>query len=77
MMRIEFEARNRGTTFPQLFGGRRGTGPTRRVFIAIASIALVLPGCDSLLEVEIPGRVEEGALGDPALATTLVNSALG
>src|SRR5690606_2489839 len=33
--------------------------------------------CDSLLEVELPGTVEASALDNPALARTLVNSALG
>ena len=33
--------------------------------------------CDSILEVEIPGAVEDAALDDPALATTMLVSALG
>jgi hypothetical protein len=33
--------------------------------------------CDSLLDVELPGTVEASALDNPALARTLVNSALG
>ena len=53
----------------------------RGMRFAAALLAVWLPigltACDSLLEVEIPGRVEESALDDPALATTLLNSALG
>jgi hypothetical protein len=58
---------------------------TRRRPHVRAAIAVLLAGCtigatagcDTLLEADIPGRVEESALNDPALATTLVNSALG
>ena len=34
-------------------------------------------GCDSLLEVELPGKVPSDILDDPGLATTLVNSVIG
>src|SRR5690606_8033276 len=33
--------------------------------------------CDSLLEVDLPGNVPAESLDNPAMATTLVNSALG
>jgi hypothetical protein len=36
-----------------------------------------MTACDTLLDTDIPGRVEEGSLNDPGLAQTLVNSALG
>jgi hypothetical protein len=51
----------------------------RRKAIALVSFGLAfsVSACDSLLEVDIPGRVEEDALNDPALAATMVNSALG
>jgi hypothetical protein len=55
------------------------TWKNRRKVTALSSIGLAfsLSACDSLLEVDIPGRVEENALNDPALAATMVNSALG
>ena len=48
----------------------------------IASAMLVFPlcittACDSLLEVDLPGTVPAEALDNPALARTMVNSALG
>jgi hypothetical protein len=62
---------------------RYADGITRRrpgrVAAALLASWLVIgnAACDSLLDVDIPGRVEESALNDPALAPTLVNSALG
>lgn len=41
------------------------------------SVAISTAACSSLLDVDIPGRVEAGALDDPQLAGTLVASALG
>jgi hypothetical protein len=42
------------------------------------ALALVLPfaaaACNDILDVDVPGRVQEEALGDPALAATLVAS---
>lgn len=55
----------------------RPPGRARRLTALLALACAGLPACDSLLEVDIPGRVEESALNDPALATTLLNSALG
>ena len=44
------------------------------------ALALALPlaatACNDVLDVEVPGRVQEGALGDPALAPTLVASVI-
>ena len=46
--------------------------------IAFALAVLVsMTACDSLLEVEAPGTVQASDLDNPALATTLLNSALG
>ncbi len=42
-----------------------------------ALLVLGTGACDSLLEVEIPGRVQEDDLANPALAGTLVAGALG
>src|SRR5688572_26931896 len=47
---------------------------------AIATLLLplsVATACDSLLEVDLPGTVPAEALDNPALARTMVNSALG
>lgn len=45
---------------------------------AATGLFLALAGCDSgLLDVENPGRVAEADLDNPALAQTMVNSALG
>lgn len=64
---------------------RQGATPIRRKFgrgglslAALATSVVVLcTACSSLLDVDIPGRVEAGALDDPRLASTLVSSALG
>lgn len=51
---------------------------TRRIEIArtwqvlFAAGAIALTGCDSLLDVDLPGQVPEEALADPGLANTLV-----
>jgi len=42
--------------------------------LLVASMALV--GCDSLLDVKVPGRVSSEALDNPALAPILVNGAV-
>ena len=60
-------------------GTRRGKAGRRGRLLALAA-ALLIPGitaCDSLLEVSIPGSVEESDLDNPALARTLFNSGLG
>ena len=46
--------------------------------LAVLPPILALSACsvDSLLEVDVPGRVPEEALNDPALAATLVNSVI-
>ncbi len=58
--------------------------PRRRFSVPFHLLALLgvgalagLTGCDTLLEVEIPGQVEESELNDPSLANTMVVSAVG
>lgn len=51
-------------------------GAARRTLIALL-LGIFLAGCDSLLEVDLPGNVESGDLENPALAGTLVDSAVG
>ena len=54
----------------RLFSRKRGV---RSLAIALSALALwTLSGCDSLLEVELPGNVLEEDLNDPRLANTLV-----
>lgn len=53
-----------------------GSGARRAAAIALSSL-FFLTGCDGLLDVSNPGSVEEVDLDNPALAQTLVNSALG
>lgn len=48
---------------------------TRCALVALAS--QVLAACSGILDVELPGRVREDALDNPALAATLVASAQG
>jgi hypothetical protein len=59
--------------------GGRLRGFERRVLSAMLGLLLVfsLEACDSLLDVSNPGSVEAADLNNPALAQTLVNSALG
>ena len=54
-------------------------GRSHRISMAILGSVLLTGAlaCDSLLEVEIPGQVEDSALNDPALAGTMLVSALG
>jgi len=47
-----------------------------RPLVLAATIALVFAGCDSLLEVELPGSITEDSLNDPSQATVLVSSAI-
>lgn len=42
--------------------------------VALACMVGAVAGCDSLLEVELPGQVESDDLSDPALAATMVTS---
>jgi hypothetical protein len=51
------------------------TKPARHALMVFA-LTMGLAACDSLLEVDIPGRVPEEALNDPRLAATLVNSVI-
>lgn len=54
-----------------------GRGRVPRMMMAIAAVAALAGGCDSLFETDVsnPNAVIEDALGDPAGATTLVNGA--
>lgn len=58
----------------------RGPGDgclTRRAVLAFAVAAqLVVSGCRDLLTVQLPGRVPDAALDDPALASVLVSGAV-
>lgn len=57
-------------------GGRGLLRGNRGIALGLA-FALGLTACDGLLEVELPGNVQESDLDNPALAGTLVASALG
>lgn len=55
-----------------------GAGGLHRAISFAAGIAVLgLAACDRLLEVELPGTVEAGALDDPALAQTLIDGVIG
>jgi hypothetical protein len=49
----------------------------RRRALLLLLLGTFVAGCDSLLEVNLPGNVEGGDLQNPALASTLVDSAVG
>ena len=55
---------------------RQGRG-SRAMAILSGILLAGTVACESLLEVEIPGQVEDAALDDPALAGTMMISALG
>src|SRR5688572_33085689 len=56
----------------------RGTSTRSRALVSALLLPLsVATACDSLLEVDLPGTVPAEALDNPALARTMVNSALG
>lgn len=46
----------------------------RRILLAAATVSLMACGVGNILDVHVPGRVQEGALDDPALAGTLTAS---
>ncbi|MEX2466005.1 MAG: hypothetical protein WD995_03800, partial [Gemmatimonadota bacterium] len=58
--------------------GRRSRPYARTMLGAVLAVTAALGACDteSLLEVDLPGRVSEDALNDPRLAGTLVNSVI-
>jgi len=61
-----------------ILNSARGTSTRSRVFVGALLLPLfVATACDSLLEVELPGTVPAESLDNPALARTMVNSALG
>jgi hypothetical protein len=51
-----------------------GRALRRGMVLIVFALSLMASACDSLLEVDIPGRVEEEALDDPRLAETLMLS---
>jgi hypothetical protein len=58
--------------------GRTGPGGSLRAPVLAILLAVLPAGCDSLLDVNLPGIVEAGeALGDPANAPVMVTGALG
>lgn len=56
----------------------RAHSSTRALMGTVLAVTAALAACDtdSLLEVDLPGRVSEEALNDPRLAGTLVNSVI-
>src|SRR5687768_6265384 len=56
-----------------------GLRKARRIAMAwiAGALLIVATACESLMEVELPGQVLDEALNDPALANTLLVSALG
>lgn len=57
-------------------GESRGSG-SRATLVLATILAVAAAGCDSLLDVDLPGRVVEDDLGEPSMASTLVSGALG
>ena len=56
----------------------RGKGPRLgRAVMAALAIPLALAACDSLLDVDVPGSATEAEFENPALARTILVSALG
>ncbi|HET9985865.1 MAG TPA: RagB/SusD family nutrient uptake outer membrane protein [Longimicrobiales bacterium] len=56
---------------------RRARGRRVVVTVIAATLCSTLVACDSLLDVELPGQVTDDQLDNPALAATMVTSALG
>jgi starch-binding outer membrane protein, SusD/RagB family len=54
---------------------RKGNGRPRTIRTLVVALALSVIACESLLDVEAPGRVSFDTLTDPANASLLVNSA--
>ncbi len=48
-----------------------------RLILTLAAITLTPSGCNDALKVTNPGAIQEGQLGDPALAQLIVNGAIG
>ena len=50
----------------------------RRAWVLLCGLSIVAAsGCDSLLEVDVPGAVAAGSLGDPQMMPSLASGALG
>jgi hypothetical protein len=64
---------HKGGTPRRSWSGRGGLA----IAALLSSVVISGTACSSLLDVDIPGRVEAGALDNPQLAGTLVSSALG
>ena len=45
--------------------------------VTIGGVALTITACNDVLEVQNPGAIQEGQLGDPALVQLIVNGAIG
>src|SRR5262245_3787303 len=56
---------------------RRVSGKRLSVVAMLLLAQVIVTGCDSLLEVKMPGQVAETELDNPALASTMVTGALG
>ena len=58
--------------------GARGVLSMRKLSAAMATVLLLGSlACNSLLEVDTPGRVPEGELDNPGMSATMVSAALG
>src|SRR5687767_2784629 len=80
MMTIHHPSTSTCLTTGAIMGLRiRRTGITRRRLRGVI-VALALPlgagACNDILDVHVPGRVQEEALNDPALAPTIVASVI-
>lgn len=70
--------RNLATCRRSAHGVPRRRGAARRVAAGLTlAAAMALAGCDTLLEVELPGQVPAEALANAELANTLLLSAIG
>src|SRR5687767_5050224 len=68
----------RSTENRSMLAHRAHRGANTSVHALLLACVLIVTACDtqSLLEVEVPGRVPEEALDNPALAQTLTNSVI-
>lgn len=69
---------NEPMTAPNTRKERNGLGRRAgRALLAAIAVPLALAACDSLLEVDVPGSATESEFENPALARTILVSALG
>jgi hypothetical protein len=59
------------------YSGSRRARTHRIAAVLLPAVVLQFAACEKLLDVQNPGSVQAGDLANPALAATLVNSALG